>query len=247
MSAPLNTTMSRQFATALPAEDVPVPAQVARLPRDRHGRVVPWFVHIKDDGQPDHRVGRDGALRDALRFDLCWMCGGARGRYGSFVLGPMCIINRTTAEPPCHLECAVYAARVCPFLTTPRMRRRDTGLPEGTVVPGVMIERNPGVVAVWTTRDWTTKTPPNGGILFDLDPLPAALLWFSEGRSAHRSEALAAIDSGLPILLAHTDGDLDAAADIQQEYQRILSLLPDENGTMPPLPTPTRARGTRRP
>jgi hypothetical protein len=35
----------------------------------------------------------------------------------SFVVGPMCGINRNSAEPPSHKECAQWSARNCPFLS----------------------------------------------------------------------------------------------------------------------------------
>ena len=145
---------------------IPVPPpRIARLPRNHAGYPVPWFVATVD-GTPDFRIVRPGGIKDAVRFELCWLCGQRLGANAAFVLGPMCTINRVSPEPPSHRDCALYAARACPFLTTPHMRRRTTGLPGDIVDPdGEMIARNPGVVAVWVSRNWS---PIPGHRLFDV-------------------------------------------------------------------------------
>ena len=96
------------------------PPRLARLPRDRHGRVTPWFV-AWIDGEPDHRIVRTGAAAEAMMLRLCWLCGGSMGAHGAFVLGVMCTVNRIAPEPPSHRDCALYATVACPFLATPRM------------------------------------------------------------------------------------------------------------------------------
>lgn len=80
----------------------------------------------------------------------------------------MCTVTRTTAEPPCHLECATFSAQACPFLTRPAIVRREGGLPEQSEKPaGIMIERNPGVTALWTVKHWKYFLH-KGGILFQV-------------------------------------------------------------------------------
>ena len=182
------------------ASDVVMPPPIARLPRDKHGRPIPWFVHVDDDGVPDFRVIRVGGIRDAVMFGWCWVCGQPRGRHAAFVIGPMCAVNRVSAEPPAHLDCAIYSAQACPFLSTPRMVRRESRLPEGTAHPaGLMIRRNPGVALVWSSKTWSTVAVHGGGELFNVGD-PTATRWFAEGRIATRDEVLASIDSGLPLL-----------------------------------------------
>jgi hypothetical protein len=211
-----------------------LPARMADLPRDSIGRPVPWFVAFID-GVPDFRVVGPGKLEEALRGSLCWVCG--RGFGGgedrAFLVGPMCTITRTIAEPPSHLDCAVWSARWCPFLSTPNMVRRDRHLPEGTVEPaGIMIRRNPGTSVVWVTgyRAWKAERE-DGGYLFRLGP-PKQALWFAEGREATRAEVLASIDSGLPLLreMAEEDGP-DALADLERMHAAALEHVPQEAAT----------------
>lgn len=169
------------------------------LPRNKNGYVVPWFVWWNEDGEPDFRVLKPGSIVRAYTDGLCWVCGQVRGsQRGTFVIGPMCAVNRVSAEPPSHLECALYSAKHCPFLSTPKMHRRMNNLPEGRTVAGIMIERNPGVSLVWTSRTWKPFRAPNG-TLFNVGD-PEHVEWYAEGRAATHAEVQAAIDSGLPQL-----------------------------------------------
>ena len=201
------------------------PRRIAALPADRHGYPVPWFV-ATIDGTPDFRVIKPGAIRDALRFRLCWICGQPAGANAAFVIGPMCAVNRVSAEPPSHRDCAIYAATHCPFLTRPGMRRRDTALPDGHVDPaGVMIARNPGVALVWVTRRWQPFNT-DGGVLFDVGD-PVETLWFAQGRPATRGEVEASIASGLPLLRAEAVQEgARAVVELDRQHRAALALVP---------------------
>jgi hypothetical protein len=207
---------------------------MAKLPVDKHGRPVPWFV-AWIDGKPDFRVIGPGKVADAINFERCWLCGQHRGRYSTFVIGPMCAVNRISAEPPSHGDCAVYAAQACPFLTTPNMRRRDSGKPEGTSEPaGTMIRRNPGVTLLWTTRDFKIVGAddgygkPTSGPLFQLGD-PTSVGWFAEGRTANRDEVLASIESGLPLLRESAENESDAAvAELERRTDIAMQSIPGD-------------------
>lgn len=205
--------------------EVPIPAAVAALPRDHAGRPIPWFVEWVD-GKPDPRIASVSRLVDAVRFDLCWVCGRRRGRHVAFVIGPMCSINRISAEPPCHYDCAVYSARACPFLSTPTMHRRERHMPEDKLdPPGVMITRNPGVALVWCTKTFTVERFAKG-LLFTIGD-PVKCEWFAEGRPASRAEVMDSIESGLPALQAVARHDGPAACrDLDARYQAALALVP---------------------
>lgn len=208
------------------------PRNIAALPRDKHDRPIPWFVAVDADGVPDFRVIRAGGIRDAMRFGWCWVCGKPRGRHAAFVIGPMCCVNRVSAEPPCHLSCAVYSARACPFLSTPSMARRERNLPANRVDPaGQMIDRNPGVALVWSSRTWAPFTVPPGpnrtaGVLFDVGD-PTATSWWCRGRPATGDEIRASIDTGLPILRAQAERDGPrAAAQLERQTLVAQTLIP---------------------
>jgi hypothetical protein len=217
-------------ASAIPESEIP--GRIKTLPRDKHGYPVPWFV-AWIGGKPDFRVIAPGRIRDALRTPQCWVCGVPflRQEDRAFTIGPMCAVNRVSAEPPSHRDCAVFSARFCPFLSTPQMVRREKHKPAEAVNPaGVMIKRNPGVALVWVTgyKSWTRRPDGSGGTLFDIGE-PKEALWFARGREATRAEVLDSIDSGLPILaeMAERDGP-EACAELNAMHARALDYIPAE-------------------
>jgi hypothetical protein len=188
-------------------KDTPMPPRIARLPRSANGYPVPWFVAWYD-GVPDFRVIDREKYRPALRESRCWLCGDRLGAYKTFPIGPMCAVNRISSEPPSHLDCATYAARVCPFLARPHAKRRETGLPDHDEAAGHGLTRNPGVILLWTTRaferfrvDADPAAGSNPGVLFRVGD-PTSLQFFAEGRPATRAEIDISITSGLPHLEA---------------------------------------------
>lgn len=205
----------------------PLPAKMQQIPIDRRGYPVPYFVAIID-GEPDHRVVDPVKLRACLTRGVCWLCGQPLGRFKAFVIGPMCAVTRTSAEPPSHRECARYAAMACPFMTRPHMHRREAGLPEARHEPGgIMLMRNPGATCVWVTSEHRPFRSRHGhaGVLFDIGA-PESTEWFAEGRAATRSEVDTSIYSGLHLLTEQAKLDGEAGlADLAQKVAATTRLL----------------------
>jgi hypothetical protein len=204
---------------------VPMPPKVAALPRNARGYPIPFFVAYVD-GLPEFRLARASARGEALRFGLCWVCGQRLGAYVSHVVGPMCCVNRNSAEPPLHRECAEFSVQACPFLLKPAMERREDEFTRthGVDPAGIMLKRNPGVTAVWTTRGTLTHGDGRGGILFNIGEPTSISLW-REGRAATRAETEASITSGRPYLLALDPGDREAEVEIDRRIEGTLALL----------------------
>lgn len=201
----------------------PLPDRMRGLAVHR-GYPVPFFVAWVN-GEPDFRVMDGRRWNECVKFSKCWLCGGPLGRFQTFVSGPMCGVNRTSAEPPSHVDCAEFSVKACPFLSMPKMERREGGLPEGHRDPaGVMIRRNPGVSLLWTTRKWKLFDDGNGRPLFDMGD-PTQVQWFAEGRSATRAEVVASVESGLPALQAMCEGADDLAA-LERMRERFMALVP---------------------
>lgn len=195
---------------------VPVPKRMQSLPVDKRGYPVPFFIDWVDEngfpgphgqGRPDFRAMRVEALLACSRGRVCWICGQEMGSFKAFVIGPMCMVNRTISEPPSHLECATFAAMACPFLANPEAHRAKR--PNDAIdAPGAPICRNPGVAVVWVTKTFKTFSARSGhmggvdfnrGLLFALGE-PTRVECFREGRRATRAEVMASIKSGLPEL-----------------------------------------------
>jgi hypothetical protein len=209
--------------------DLPsAPLAIQALPCDERGFPIPWFVHIDENGQSDFRVIGFNKQRDALRQNLCWICGRKLRRVRAFVIGPMCVVNRVSAEPPSHPECADFAAKACPFLTRPLAKRNEHGLERHQTVapPGIMISRNPGVTVIWWTLRFSLLRTSSG-------PLcrigqPERVQWFAHGRPATRDEALESMASGLPTLreMAKAEGPA-AIHELAEAYFHARLLVPE--------------------
>jgi hypothetical protein len=179
-----------------------MPRRIRQLRKcPKRGIPVPWFV-AWIDGVPEFRVAEGYKREKAIKERRCWVCGQTLTDTMTFVLGGMCGINRTTTEPPCHLECARYSAQFCPFLSKPQMVRRENGLPEDAHNPaGEAILRNPGATLLWTTKGFEMFSDGKGGQLIRIGS-PIATEWWAEGKAATRAQVERSVDTGLPILLA---------------------------------------------
>lgn len=199
--------------------------RISKLPVTEKGYPVPWFV-AKIDGKYDFRIMDSAKLVKAVREHRCWTCGDVLGSNKTFVVGPMCGINRTSAEPPSHFECAQWSVRNCPFLSMPKMVRREDDLTEELKegVAGIMIPRNPGVTLLWTTKKYTIFKDEKGRPLFNIGH-PEHVEWWSEKKYATREQVEKSVDSGLPSLveMAKLDGEiaLIALGVAQEQLRRI--------------------------
>lgn len=204
---------------------VAAPPRIAALRRNSVGYPIPFFVADQASANPDFRIAGRPQMRAAVVAERCWVCGQRRsGADDTFSVGPMCAVNRVSAEPPSHYECAEYSIKVCPFLQRPGMRRREQGIKQGAdTMAGIPLLRNPGVGLLWTTTQWGPSRV-NGGWLFDFGE-PSAVSWWRQGRPATREECLAAIGSGMPELSKLCENPQDHA-DLKLAYQAALKLLP---------------------
>jgi hypothetical protein len=190
---------------------------------------VPWFVAWIDD-EPDFRIIGTGKIGEAVEYRRCWICGDTLGGFVAYTIGAMCAVNRVSAEPPSHRECAIYAARACPFLSKPNAKRRTAKMPDEVVdLPGEALRRNPGVALVWVTRDKIKRIRTTDGYLFYVGK-PVETLWYRESRAATRAEVEASIESGAPTLrgLAQAEGER-ALADLRKMLADAEQYLPEED------------------
>lgn len=202
-----------------------IPVRMRGRPVAKNGFPVPWFVETKDaDGEWDFRVTRPERYIEAYEKQVCWVCGQPLGRYRTFTIGPMCVVNRVTSEPPTHRQCADWSVHVCPFLSQPRMRRNSADLPEGAGdgTPGIMIDRNPGVICLWRSeRGHYRPFKVNNGFLFRLQNDPIATDWYRAGQPATRAEVMESVTSGLPKLveMANLNGP-EAVIDLNKQIAK---------------------------
>jgi hypothetical protein len=97
-------------------------------------------------------------------------------------------------------------------MSRPRARRshhNETEISDRAGIDGVAILRNPGVTAVWVTRNSEYQLG-RGFYLGD----PFEITWWCEGRPATRAEVMASVESGIHHLekLAVEEGPSAVAA-----------------------------------
>lgn len=207
------------------------PLYMADLPLDSRGYPVPWFVDwlTNEAGErvPEFRAMDLRKWERAVKQHLCWVCGKQLGVYVAFVIGPMCGVNRTTSEPPCHRACAEWSARNCPFLSRPHMTRREMDHPDINPGAGCPISRNPGTTLVWIARDYEVFSDGKGGYLIHLGE-PVSISFWAEGKAATRAQIDASVDSGIPILeeVGHVDQEPGARAELNRLLAVFRKLLP---------------------
>ncbi len=221
--------------TAQPAAKpaVQMPSQVRALPRDSKGRPIPWFAAELDGGVREFRIADANKRIRALRDQLCWVCGQNLPKKVTFALGPMCAINRITAEPPVHHACAVYSAQACPFMVRPQMVRRTGGLeniPNLVDAPGVHIDRNPGGMLLWTCYKFKLIRPTFGvpGVLISVGD-PVEVSWWTQGRAATGAEVTAMLEAGYQRLgeeCRHDPDPQSALAQLTRQYTLARNLIP---------------------
>ncbi|MBO6564232.1 MAG: hypothetical protein JJ956_05785 [Pseudomonadales bacterium] len=105
--------------------EIPIPLAMEHLPVTTNGYKKPWFVKGSDLREVDQRK-----YLQSMKQGKCWVCGGSNQKEFVFVSGPQLALHSASIEPPCHLECAVYAATVCPYLILPKAKRRPANRPE---------------------------------------------------------------------------------------------------------------------
>jgi len=128
-----------------------IPYRLARRPRDRRGYPVPWNVQIGVDGTPLFTVNNVERHMQAIREELCPICGERLGKWRWFVGGPRSAFDPHGAyfDLPGHHDCEQYALQVCPWLSTPRYASllQEGVLPHRDKVPGHLILTDPTMLS----------------------------------------------------------------------------------------------------
>lgn len=208
-----------------------LPVNMKLLPVDSRGYPVPWFVEwiTNEAGErvPEFRAMDLKKWVRAVKEKLCWVCGARLGAHLAFVIGPMCGVNRTTSEPPCHLLCAEWSARNCPFLSRPKMTRREMDHPEINPGAGIPIQRNPGVSLVWVTRDYEVFSDGlgKGGYLIRIGE-PETISFWAEGKPATRAQIDESVDTGIPLLMEACRQEPGSEREMERYLERFRKLLP---------------------
>jgi hypothetical protein len=204
----------------------PLPPGIARLPVSK-GYPVPFFSAWVG-GVPEFRAADPDKVWLCLAARRCWVCGGPLSAGPRvFLGGPLMGLNRVSGEPPSHPDCAEWSARNCPFLTRPRMERRDDWLKAEGVAPGELLDHNPGLTLLWQVRgEGFEPVRTRTGYVFRLDG-PEALGWWAEGRPAPLALVLARVAELMPVYEAEYGGDEESLTLLRAGAARLACLYPE--------------------
>ena len=87
---------------------------LARRPLDSRGLPIPYITMIID-GKPDFKVTDMEMRMNAIRDNICGICGGELDDEIVFIGGPIsCTQSFLFFDPPMHLECAEFSTKICP-------------------------------------------------------------------------------------------------------------------------------------
>lgn len=129
---------------------VPVPENMRDMPRD----LVRGFPILFTQQPPiegwepssaphDFRMVLMERVIQCGKDRLCGVCGKPLNYWMAFVGGPLSVKNRSFVDPAMHVDCALYAVRVCPYMVAHAVPRREDGA-YGPVSLAERARRDPG-------------------------------------------------------------------------------------------------------
>jgi hypothetical protein len=205
-----------------------LPKSMRGLVKDERGYPVPFFVDYVN-GKPEFRAMDPRKYLRCVKEKRCWVCGAKLGVLMCFVVGPMCGINRISAEPPSHEDCGRWSALNCPFMANPRMVRREDDLVNNAKIvehsAGTAITRNPGVTLLWLTRNYELINDVRGRPLIIMGE-PEKTEWYAEGRPATIDEVTKSIDTGIVTLHAEAKKEPGGLEALNRELELFRRYLP---------------------
>lgn len=95
--------------------EIPIPDRLKKFPLHK-GMLVHFTVFVGPDDVPDFKVIDTRNRVRCLQEGLCAICGEKLDRVKVFFGGAKSIASRYFVDGPMHEECALYAAKVCPYL-----------------------------------------------------------------------------------------------------------------------------------
>jgi len=165
---------------------VPIPPRMRHLFRDYRGYPIFYAVMpshpVMDGDRVDFRVLNMEHHDRCIRFRLCGVCGRRIGPMLYFLGGPMCCQNRAFGDSPMHEECARYALRVCPMLTsaTKPYSMRPIQV-SGTVGDVNALTTKPDRIVLYACRDYVIEHARGGKDVYIVAPAEWAEWYRTDG------------------------------------------------------------------
>lgn len=100
--------------------EIEIPHRMRKFPLWKGIFPIHYTIWV-EGGVPDFKQMHEVRRIDAFNRNLCHLCGERMlNCHFAFIGGPVCVKLHAFVDGPMHLECASYAAAVCPFLSSSR-------------------------------------------------------------------------------------------------------------------------------
>lgn len=170
--------------------DVPLPARMAHLKRDRRGYPIFYTIQppgpFRDGDAVDFRVLNLQHHVTCYRARKCGICGLRLDGPLYFLGGPMCVKSRVFGDAHVHEECAHYARRVCPYLVNPN-RNYDLRDEPGTIHDPNVIRTKPDRLVIYRCAEALLLGGTGGKPVFICKPADEVLWFTKDGRYVCRT------------------------------------------------------------
>lgn len=130
-----------------------IPMNMRERPRWK-GLPIPFTTLIKEDGEPDFRVTDQRAFAHCLARGACAMCSKPLVYWQAFIGGDKCKETRLFFDPAMHIECAEFAARICPFIVGTKGYSKKP-IEEGTYTHEIVSNERPAKMYLFKTRGYS--------------------------------------------------------------------------------------------
>jgi hypothetical protein len=106
--------------------DVPIPACMKHLDKDKRGYPIPFNVFRDNSGIPKFTVNDGEKEAQSLKRGLCNVSGLKLNGKSFFIGGPRSAFHKHGCylDGPSRLDCLRYAAQVCPYIAAPIYSKR---------------------------------------------------------------------------------------------------------------------------
>lgn len=109
----------------------------------------------------DLRVTNPKKYLQCMTGHRCWVCGNANKKEKVFITDIQSALTGNSVEPPGHMDCMVYALKVCPYLLLPNTKRRSANLEvEVNEDSPALHDPNPGVFVMTSVKKFNFEKIP---------------------------------------------------------------------------------------
>lgn len=135
---------------------IEMPSKLRQRPKF-HGFPIPFTTFVGVDGVPDFKVVNEDNRMLCIQHRRCGLCGQdlSRTKECVFIGGEGSCTSGYFIDPAMHEECAIYATKVCPFLTGKRLNYSEDISPNTSIMYEVVANERPRRMGLYYCRGYS--------------------------------------------------------------------------------------------